>query len=409
MKKNVIINIVLGIVLLWSMSCNSTSTTDNEKLQLDNNNIIEEIIKSEKEQVLNQANKIVKAKPVTLTDTFCIRSAGNIHDYYSEGTYWWPNPEDVNGKYIRKDGMKNPENFVSHEKALIKFSWSVGTLTSAYLLTGEKEYAELANKYLTAWFIDSTTLMNPNFLYAQAIKGRCTGRGIGLIDATHLIEVAKSVAILEKFDLINKTDLSKIKNWFKDFLQWLYTHPYGITELNWKNNHGTWCNAQAAAYAQLIGDNSIIDSCRRRYKTILLPNQMADNGSLPLELERTRPYAYSLFSIDGMATLVYLISDSTNNFWDFSVSDQRNIKKGIDFIFPFVEDKNKWTLPKDISHWEDLPGKRPFLFFAALAFKDTKYIDVWKSIDNSISTDESRRTEPIKNPILWLNLKEPLK
>jgi hypothetical protein len=31
--------------------------------------------------------------------------------------------------------------------------------------------------------------MNPNLLYAQAIKGVATGRGIGIIDTIQLIEV----------------------------------------------------------------------------------------------------------------------------------------------------------------------------------------------------------------------------
>ena len=35
--------------------------------------------------------------------------------------------------------------------------------------------------------------MNPNLLYAQAIKGRFTGRGIGIIDTIHLVEVGARV------------------------------------------------------------------------------------------------------------------------------------------------------------------------------------------------------------------------
>jgi len=34
-----------------------------------------------------------------------------------------------------------------------------------------------------------------------------------------------------------------------------------------------------------------------------MPGQMAEDGSLPLELERTKPYAYSIFQLDHMATL----------------------------------------------------------------------------------------------------------
>ncbi len=34
--------------------------------------------------------------------------------------------------------------------------------------------------------------MNPNLQYAQAIKGRFTGRGTGIIDTLHLVEVARA-------------------------------------------------------------------------------------------------------------------------------------------------------------------------------------------------------------------------
>ena len=38
--------------------------------------------------------------------------------------------------------------------------------------------------------------MNPHLLYAQAIKGRVTGRGIGIIDTLHLVEVVRAASVL---------------------------------------------------------------------------------------------------------------------------------------------------------------------------------------------------------------------
>lgn len=408
---NIIINkqyLVLFVIftILLSGCINKNNTKEGTAIEL---SITEQIIETEREVVIKRADQMLNKKPVTVTDTFCVRSAGNIHDYYSEGTYWWQNPDDPDGKYIRKDGVKNPDNFVSHEMALIKFSWTVGSLTSAYCLSGKKEYAISAIGHLKAWFVDTATMMNPSLLYAQAIKGRCTGRGIGIIDATHLIEVAKSISILEKSSFFKAEELTQIKSWFNNFLNWLYSHPYGISELNWKNNHGTWCNAQAAAYANLVGDKSIIDSCRQRFANIILPNQMAKDGSFPLELERTKPYAYSLYNTDAMTTLVYLISDTNHNLWDFSLSDGRNIKKGIDFIFPYVENRNKWTFPKDVSHWEEQPGRRPYLFLAAMAYNEPKYIEVWKTIDPTYPSNEARRNAPLKNPLLWIKCSFPIK
>src|SRR4051812_4168789 len=33
------------------------------------------------------------------------------NDYYSEGPYWWPDPKNPKGPYIRKDGERNPGRF----------------------------------------------------------------------------------------------------------------------------------------------------------------------------------------------------------------------------------------------------------------------------------------------------------
>src|SRR3546814_6265487 len=82
-------------------------------------------------------------------------------------------------------------------------------------------------KHLRAWFIDSATLMNPNLLYAQAIKGRVSGRGIGIIDMIHMIEVAQGVLVMQHSPAFGKGELKTIKDWFSAYLEWITTHPYG--------------------------------------------------------------------------------------------------------------------------------------------------------------------------------------
>jgi hypothetical protein len=38
--------------------------------------------------------------------------------------------------------------------------------------------------------------MNPSLLYSQAILGSVTGRGVGIIDTIHLIEVAAAIEVM---------------------------------------------------------------------------------------------------------------------------------------------------------------------------------------------------------------------
>ncbi len=89
--------------------------------------------------------------------------------------------------------MTNPDNFVAHRHAMIRLSEIIGSLGSAYLLNNDSKYVHHSILHCKAWFADTATMMNPNLLYAQAIKGRFTGRGIGIIDAIHLMEVVRGL------------------------------------------------------------------------------------------------------------------------------------------------------------------------------------------------------------------------
>jgi hypothetical protein len=392
--------IILGFLAIaqYSMVEGNGRSTGN---QLIADTFASQLLDFEKEKAINRAEKLLLEIPKTVTSYPCVRSEGGIHDFFSEGPYWWPDPANPDGPYIRKDGMRNPDRFVSHDDELRYFSWIVAGLTSAYSITREEKYAIAALKHLNAWFVNPETKMNPNMLYAQAIKGICSGRGIGIIDALPLVEVAQSVRILEKSSSIPIQDVIKIKKWFSEFLNWLNTHPYGIEEMNWKNNHGSWWHVQAAAYASLVGDHEILEKCRKHYTENLLPNQMAIDGSFPFELERTKPYSYSLFNLEAFTTLAWILSEANIDIWNHTLDDGRNLKKAIDFMMPFIQDKILWPYGKDVDHWENQPSSRTFILFASIEYKNLEWFNCWKSLKEK-TEEEELLSLPIKSPVLWL-------
>jgi hypothetical protein len=355
-----------------------------------------------KNKIISLAQQAMIEKPITVTNESSPRSAGGKHDFYSEGDYWWENPVSPDSPYIQRDGMSNPNNFVAHRKAMIRFSQLVGTLTSAYLIEKKKEYAEQAFKHYEAWFLNEETLMNPTLLYAQAIKGRVTGRGIGIIDMIQMIEVAQSLRVIEKALPNKKEEIKGVKNWFEKYLSWVTTHQYGIDERNAKNNHGTCWVMQVAAFAKLTGNQALLDTCANRFQTIILPNQMDQKGAFPLELARTKPFGYSLFNLDAMATICHLLADK--NLWNFSLPDGRTMKNGVSFIYPFIEDKNKWPYPKDVMYWEEWPVAQPFLLFGAMAFKNQSWLTTWRNLNRFPENEEVIRNLPIRNPLIWLKM-----
>lgn len=382
--------------------------SDVAKMIAEKIGILSFISKKEQQFIIKTATEFLDSLPVTVTATFCKRSAGGIHDFYSEGDYWWPDPLNPNGPYIQRDGETNPGNFVAHRLAMIRFSRIVGMQTSAYLLTGDKKFAEATQKHLKAWFINTVTRMNPSLLYVQAIKGRFTGRGIGIIDAIHLIEVARSVEILEQNQAISPEILAGVKSWFGELVNWLTTHQYGIDEMNAKNNHGTCWVMQTAMFARLAGNDKVLSFCRDRFKTVLLPEQMATDGSFPLELKRTKPYGYSLFNLDAFFTMAEILSTPHENLFNFTTLDGLNLKKGGEFLFPFVADKSKWPYPPDVMYFDEWPVRHPFLLFSGEAYNNDEYLQLWQKLNGYPSTPEVIRNLPIRNPLLWL-LEKPVK
>jgi hypothetical protein len=356
----------------------------------------------ETRRILAAADKYLGEDPITITRNTSPRSAGGAHEYFSEGDYWWPDPKNPEGPYIQRDGMTNPDNFTAHRMALIRLSVQVPALASAYKLTGKKKYAEHAARHLRAWFLNEETRMLPHLKFAQAIHGRVTGRGVGIIDTLHLVEVARSVPVLEPSGSLKTADLQGIREWFRQYLEWMTTHPYGIEERDAKNNHGTCWVLQAAAFADLIGDQEKLEFCRMRFKDVLIPNQMAENGSFPLELKRTKPYGYSLFNLEAMAGICELLSNAKDNLWTFQLSDGRGMRKATEFLYPYIADKSRWPHPPDVMFFEYWPVRQASLLFAGLAFRDARYLDLWKKLDPDPTNEEVVRNFPIRQPLLWV-------
>jgi Alginate lyase len=371
--------------------------------QVNMNQVKDLIIKLDKLRDIKDANEFLKEKSITITAYRAKRSAGGIHDYYSEGDYWWSNPKDPNGPYIRRDGMTNPDNFVAHRKAMRRLSIQVATLTAAYKMTGDKRYAEHAVKHLMAWFVTKSTMMNPNLKYAQAIKGVTTGRGIGIIDTIHLVEVVQAIIVLEKDGILKGKDMEAIKDWFRKYLDWLTTSKFGKDERDNGNNHSTCFIMQAAEYAKLVGDTAELNYCRSFYKNVLLPGQMAANGSFPKELARTKPYGYSLFNLDAMTMVVKILSDKEHDLWDYNTADGRSLKAALAFMYPYIKDKSSWPYKKDVMYWNDWPVRQPSLLFGGIAYNEPKYISLWKTLNPAPTVEEIIRNFFVRQPILWVN------
>jgi hypothetical protein len=351
-------------------------------------------------RVLQAADRCLSEPPVTVTASHSPRSAGGRHDFFSEGDYWWPDPANPGGPYVQRDGMSNPENFVEHRNALMRLSVQVPALAAAWSLTHDARYASHAARHLRAWFVDKATRMNPSLQYAQAIQGRFTGRGTGIIDTIHLVEVARAVEVLAP--ALEAKDLEAVKAWFGEYVRWMTTHQHGIDEREAKNNHGTCWVMQVAAFAHLTGNAEQLAYCRTRFKTVLVPNQMAADGSFPQELRRTKPYGYSLFNLDAMATVAQVLSTPADDLWAFELPDGRGMRRALAYMAPFIRDKKSWPLPPDVMYHDQWPMRQAALLFGGLALGKPEHVELWKTLPADSTEYEVIRNFFIRQPVLWV-------
>jgi len=357
----------------------------------------------DRRRILQAAAAALGKSPVSITRFPAALSEGGPNDFYSNGDYWWPDPAKPNGlPYVRRDGQSNPQNFAQHRLAVKELRDAVAVLAAAYKLTGEEKYPAKAAEFLRVFFLDPATRMNPHLRYAQAIPGRSPGRGTGIIDALHLVEVARAIQVLEKSPALTAEAVAGLKRWFGDLAEWMTTHPNGVEEMNAKNNHAVAYFLQLAVFARLVGDEEKLAFCRQRYKQVFLTEQMAPDGSFPLELERTKPYGYSIFQLDNMATLCQVLSQPGDDLWTFELPDGRGIRKAMAFLYPYLQEKSKWPYRADVEHFDGWPARQVCLLLAGLALGELKYLDLWKTLPPDPTDTEVQRNIALTQPILWL-------
>ena len=358
-----------------------------------------------RDTIIARAEADLNAEPVTITSFPAPESAGGLHEFFSQADYSWPNPEDPDGPFIGRDGYSWPDAFMEHRTALNRFGIIVGNLASAWILTGDRKYADAILPHLYAWFVDEDTMMLPHLKYAQAVHGKSTGRSYGIIDTIHLIEVVQAMIRLEEAGLMPQDLLDATKSWFYRYVDWMFDDPAGIAEMRAGNNHGVCWILQVGTFAKYAGWTEMVMFARNRFKYKYLP-EMAPDGRFPMEFERTKGYGYSLFNLDAMVGLCQTLSTPDDDLWTFVAENGNNIRMALDFMYQYIVDKSAWPKDPDVTHWDDWPVAQPSLIFAWYRFRDDPacagYYDTWLSLDHFPSDREVIRNLPLRNPVLWL-------
>jgi hypothetical protein len=295
-------------------------------------------------QVQREAKKLLNQKPFTIVNKTILPASGNPHDYFSFAPYWWPNPDTADGMpWIQLDGKINPasRDSLSDKVAFNGLVNATQTLSEAYFFSGKKVYAHKAAELLRVWFLAEDTKMNPHLNYAQAIPGAFDGRDIGIIDSRLLYRVVDSIELIAASGALTKTELAGLRQWFSDYVDWLVKSPLGIGESKKKNNHGTFYDLQVVAFARFSGRDDVARAAIVKTQARLV-QQIDAQGQQPLELERTRPFHYSVFNLQAFFAVAKMAQDLGIDLWRYPTAADARVKVAMEYLLKRMQRETFW-------------------------------------------------------------------
>ena len=329
-----------------------------------------------REQIIAQAEEAMSIEALSVVDDPIVPPSGDKHDYMSVGPYWWPDPNKSDGlPYIRRDGEVNPEYDDYDGPKIRKLTDAVRTLSLAYFFTGREPYAEHAAMLLRVWFLDEATQMNPHLEYGQAIPGRCTGRGIGIIETRRMAELVDSVGLLASSPAWSDEDQQGFKVWIDEYLTWILTSKYGVDESKTRNNHATWYDVQAVAMAMFVERHDVARRILDEAGARRMATQIESDGRQPHETARTKGFSYSVMNLSGFFDLATLGVHYDLDLWRFETEaggGEGDVRAALDYLLPYALGEKEWTY-QQISgvHGESLI---PLLRRASIVYEEPDYL-----------------------------------
>jgi hypothetical protein len=213
--------------------------------------------------------------------------------------------------------------------------------------------------------------MKPRVQYGQFIPGHASGRGTGLIETRRFLPVLDAAGMLAGSEAWTTEDERRLKEWFRDFLDWMRDSERGDDSRGAENNLGTWYDAQAAAYALFADQPERARRVLERARKKRFQDAIDAKGRLVHELERTKSFDYCMFDLQALMQLALLGERVDLHLWRAQFEDGRGLPKAVEWLAPYAAGTKEWP------HQQIEPAKanRVAILFrrAAVAYRREDY------------------------------------
>lgn len=324
------------------------------------------------------AERRKKEGPWTVTADRPIGIDLDPHDYYSDAPYYWPDPNNPSGPYVRRDGHANPDRFSANRTALASMCDAVFTLGTAAYLFDDAGYSQHAARIIQAWFLNPKTRMNPNLEHAQAARGVDLGSGVGIIEGRHLIRAIQGIEFLEEAGYWSTRDQAGVRRWFVDYLHWLTTSRNGMEEKESGDDHAAWWTAQVAAVASFVSDQAAEKAAFDYYRDHVFRAQPHPGSGASREESRNPSVSYSAFNLEAYSIICRIAQLQDVDLWNVKSKDGSTIATAIDSLKSYLTSPPKARKEQsvDVSN-ESLS----VLAFAGIGLKKPEYVALYQKLE----------------------------
>jgi Alginate lyase len=336
-------------------------------------------------KAIQDADKALKAEPHSVIDKKQVPPSGDKHDWLSQANYWWPDPKNPRGPYIRHDGVQNPDRKkITDEKYFNEMIDQAEKLAIAYYLTENEAYAAHAAMLIKVWFLDPKTAMHPNLNYAQFVPNKNEGRGEGIVSTRNLPRVLDAIGYLQGSKNWTVTDNAAMHDWVGQFYNWLLTSPNGRDESTKKNNHGSWYSVQVIALALYLDKMTEAKTLLNAQSSRIL-DQIDPQGLQKYELARTKSFSYSAMNLHALMILGTMAKQMGIDLFGVPTKEHSYLLLATDALMPY-DKQHPWPYEQMEEGRED--ALCPALNYAFGLTKNTKYEDALKRFECKLHAKE---------------------
>src|SRR5690606_13438462 len=134
-----------------------------------------------------------------------------------------------------------------------------------------------------------------------------------------------------------------LKNWFREYLQWLLKDAQGRRERTRRNNLGTYYDLQVTAIAAWLGEVLVLRDALRDAR-LRVSLQFDADGRQPEELKGTITAHYCCFNLQGWVNLAELAERTLGvDLWSEDCKG-RSLRKALEWTLQYRN--REWPFPQ---------------------------------------------------------------